>query len=63
MTELGIVGAGQSSWGPTTYGFLKSDPAFQAKITQSLIQQFDLDPSNIFWTNAANHGATINTLS
>jgi beta-RFAP synthase len=57
LRSLGFVGMGQSSWGPTLYGFAEF-PATELAASIALIRQrFGLDQDSVFWTNAANHGA------
>ncbi len=66
MTELGrlgLVGAGQTSWGPTLFAFGALSASEQAKIAGRLIDHFELDPSTVSWTRAANHGAVLTRLS
>ena len=59
MREMGLVGIGQSSWGPTIYGFGCFDEVSQATIQRELSLQFLLPPSRIFWTRASAAGARI----
>jgi beta-ribofuranosylaminobenzene 5'-phosphate synthase len=58
MLENGVYGAGQSSWGPTVYGVVKSSGAQE---TQAKVQTF-LDESvggEVFVAKANNRGATV----
>jgi beta-RFAP synthase len=59
LTSLGFVGAGQSSWGPTLYAFTELTREDIAAASDRLLERFDLDASSIFWTNAANEGASV----
>ena len=59
MTELGLVGAGQSSWGPTVYGFMQADPERQKTIRQELLGRFPIDPTRLYWTHVSNTGAIL----
>ena len=58
MLREGVYGAGQSSWGPTVYGVVKSG---EARAVQAKVQAFlDGDVGgNVFVAKANNHGATI----
>lgn len=61
MLENGVYGAGQSSWGPTVYGVVKSE---EAKAVQAKVQVF-LDNSvggEIFVAKANNQGAIIKVI-
>jgi len=58
MLEEGVYGAGQSSWGPTVYGVIKSH---EANMVQTKVQAF-LDGNvkgAVFIAKANNQGATI----
>jgi beta-ribofuranosylaminobenzene 5'-phosphate synthase len=57
MRDLGLRGVGQSSWGPTLYGFLAEDTRRQEFLSQSLTDQFSLDPGTIRWAHASQTGA------
>jgi beta-RFAP synthase len=62
ITELGrlrLVGAGQTSWGPTLYAFGALPEAEEARITNRLVDQLGIDPRTVSWTRAANHGALL----
>ena len=59
MRELGLVGVGQSSWGPALYGFLRNDEKQQAFVTSAILSEFGLSPSTLIWTRAANAGAQL----
>jgi beta-RFAP synthase len=52
-----LVGAGQSSWGPTLYAFGLVSESERAMLTSRLVNQFSLHPSDLIWTRAANRGA------
>ena len=62
MLEMGVYGAGQSSWGPTVYGLVKSK---EAKEACSKLQTFLAEGAGgeVFVAKANNHGATIRTLN
>ena len=57
MTRLGLQGVGQSSWGPTLYGFSDGDEKEREKYRQRLIHEFKFDPRKVYWTRASNVGA------
>jgi beta-ribofuranosylaminobenzene 5'-phosphate synthase len=62
LGRLGMVGAGQSSWGPTLYAFGSVSEFERTTISSGLVKEFGLDPSALGWTRAANHGAVIRRL-
>jgi beta-RFAP synthase len=62
LGRLGLVGAGQSSWGPTLYGFSESARPRRDRISALLTEAFPIDPSGVRWTRAANHGAVVERL-
>ena len=56
----GLRGVGQSSWGPTLYGFGDSVPADRrAEILARLRDRFGLDDREAFWTRASPRGAEV----
>jgi len=57
LRTLGLRGVGQSSWGPTLYGF-DDRPAVERQALRSMVRdRFELSDDQIFWTQAANAGA------
>ncbi len=58
LRNLGFVGVGQSSWGPTLYAFSSPPEQELSLLASRLRQQFGLDQKSIFLTRAACHGAT-----
>jgi beta-ribofuranosylaminobenzene 5'-phosphate synthase len=57
LRGLGFVGVGQSSWGPTLYGFSScAEPEIKI-LAERVRRQCGLDESSVFWTRAANQGA------
>lgn len=62
LAAIGLVGIGQSSWGPTLYAFGQETDSERDRIRRRLIDRFDLAPEVIRWTRAANHGASIDRL-
>jgi beta-ribofuranosylaminobenzene 5'-phosphate synthase len=63
MGRQGLVGAGQSSWGPTLFAFGILSESDQACVTGHLVDEFGMEPSRVNWTRAANHGALLTRLS
>lgn len=59
MQQLGLVGVGQSSWGPALFGFTRRDPERQSWIVRTLLDQFYLEESCLFWTAASPGGTRI----
>jgi beta-RFAP synthase len=63
LGRLGLLGAGQTSWGPTLYAFGALSQSEQARVIVRIIDQFCVDPSTVSWTRAADHGALLERLS
>jgi beta-RFAP synthase len=61
MTDLGLVGIGQSSWGPTLFGFASSLQIHPGAAVERIRQRFGLDEPAVFWTQADNQGAVISS--
>jgi beta-ribofuranosylaminobenzene 5'-phosphate synthase len=59
LGRLGMVGAGQSSWGSTLYAFGSLSERDRIAISSLIAEEFGIDPSHIGWTRAANQGADI----
>jgi beta-ribofuranosylaminobenzene 5'-phosphate synthase len=57
VRDMGFVGVGQSSWGPTLYAFSSFSEKEVAISAERVRQRFGLDESSVFWTRAANQGA------
>jgi len=55
----GLHGVGQSSWGPTLYGFGQLDPDRRASISGRLRSRFALGEGTIVWTKAASGSAMV----
>jgi beta-RFAP synthase len=62
LHRLGLVGGGQSSWGPTLYAFGSVDETEKATIASRVRTFFSLEPARVFWTRAANQGARVEWL-
>jgi len=62
LQAQGLHGVGQSSWGPTLYGFSDEPAERRAEILAHLRQRFGLKPDALFWTRASEAGATLETL-
>lgn len=59
LERLGLVGAGQSSWGPTLYAFGDVSTDRRRAIAQELQARLEPPPREILWTRARNQGALI----
>jgi len=57
MNRLGLQGVGQSSWGPTLYGFSDKPLGDREEQLEALIQAFPRDVENVFWTKANQTGS------
>ena len=57
MTTMGLVGVGQSSWGPTLYGFSEADPADRSRILETLRRRLPPTTDVRGWTESASRGA------
>jgi beta-ribofuranosylaminobenzene 5'-phosphate synthase len=61
LERQGFVGVGQSSWGPTLYAFSAVSNSKLTASAERLRQRLGLDDNSVFWTTAANRGATFST--
>ena len=59
LARLGLVGAGQSSWGPTLYAFGAFSEAERTSVASRILDRWGLPPTAVLWTRAANHGAVL----
>lgn len=59
LGRLGLVGAGQSSWGPSLYAFGNVSRERRRAIADQLSARRGLRPNEILWTRARNQGAAI----
>jgi beta-ribofuranosylaminobenzene 5'-phosphate synthase len=57
LRDLGFVGVGQSSWGPTLYAFSSCTEQDITMLAERVRRQLGLDETSVFWTRAANQGA------
>jgi beta-RFAP synthase len=57
LRRLGFVGVGQSSWGPTLYGFSSCSEREMNHAAEQIRHWNGLDESAVFWTKASNQGA------
>jgi beta-ribofuranosylaminobenzene 5'-phosphate synthase len=62
LKDLGFVGTGQSSWGPTLYAFSDMPRAEIDCLAERLRARFSLARSSVFCTCAANHGAVVESI-
>jgi beta-RFAP synthase len=58
LRSRGLQGVGQSSWGPTLYGFTNS-PLASPGLVEDFREAFDLAPDHAFWTTASGTGAVV----
>jgi len=59
LTGLGFVGIGQSSWGPTLFGFASASQLDLGMAVERIRQRFGLDESAVFCTRADNQGTVV----
>lgn len=59
LGRLGLVGAGQSSWGPSLYAFGTPDESERRAISARLRDRHGLAPSAVMWTRARPLGADL----
>jgi beta-ribofuranosylaminobenzene 5'-phosphate synthase len=59
LRRLGLAGVGQSSWGPTIYGFTRASAIELRELAEHVRRKFDLGGSSVFVTHAANSGARV----
>jgi beta-RFAP synthase len=59
LRSEGLRGVGQSSWGPTLYGFTDDDPSRREAIARRARERFGLDGRTCFWTTASPAGARL----
>lgn len=57
MRELGLMGVGQSSWGPTIYGFSLADQSRRETLRNQIAAEFNLPPDSVIWTQGSQGGA------
>jgi len=62
LGRLGLVGAGQSSWGPSLYAFGDVSASQRREIADRIQAQSSLRPGEILWTKARNQGALIQSV-
>lgn len=59
MVGEGLHGVGQSSWGPTIYGFTDEPEARFGNLVHDLRESFGIGPNALVWTRGRNHGSSI----
>ena len=59
LRSAGLTGLGQSSWGPTLYGFARVEAEEQAAISQRLATELGMPLGSFIWTRAADQGAVV----
>jgi predicted sugar kinase len=55
----GLHGVGQSSWGPTLYGFSTQPPDERATVLQRIRSRFSLPPDALLWTTGSPAGSRL----
>ncbi|RUL84343.1 beta-RFAP synthase [Tautonia sociabilis] len=58
LKDRGLHGVGQSSWGPTLYGFDDGPEDRRAELLADLRERFHLRSARAFWTRASRTGAS-----
>jgi len=58
----GLAGLGQSSWGPTLYGFTDRDPQWRDGVLKRFRERFDLGTAGE-WTAASRRGSILERIS
>src|SRR5262249_36886930 len=59
LRRQGLHGVGQSSWGPTLYGFTDEGPIARDTLLSSIRDRFGLDASTAFFARPQTQGATL----
>ena len=63
LARLGLVGAGQSSWGPTLYAFGSLTEPERAAATSRLCDRLTLEHDQVRWAHGANRGAIVERMA
>jgi beta-ribofuranosylaminobenzene 5'-phosphate synthase len=61
LRSEGLQGVGQSSWGPTLYGFLDAPADRRAAVLARILERTGLPPGAGFWTSASLRGASLDS--
>ena len=59
LRSQGLHGVGQSSWGPTLYGFSEAPLEERHRILDQINERLDLRIGEAFWTSANSEGYSI----
>lgn len=59
LRSQGLLGIGQSSWGPTLYAFSEAPLDRRLAVLGELRTRFGLDADRAFWTSVASRGVSI----
>jgi beta-RFAP synthase len=59
LRDEGLVGVGQSSWGPALYGFSDADEAKRMAVRARIVERVGLGLDATFWTRASERGAQV----
>jgi predicted sugar kinase len=57
-----VYGVGQSSWGPTLYGFCGENMRNREELLSDFREWFKLGEHEAFWTKASQAGSTVEVL-
>jgi beta-RFAP synthase len=58
LRDQGVRGVGQSSWGPAVFAVVGTQTEAE-RWTEELRSRFGMSAEDVWWTGAANHGATV----
>ncbi|WZO99890.1 beta-RFAP synthase [Isosphaeraceae bacterium EP7] len=56
LRSLGLSGVGQSSWGPTLFGFSEAEGPRLGQIVDAIQSEHGIDRADILWTQASQSG-------
>jgi beta-RFAP synthase len=62
LRALGLHGVGQSSWGPTLYGFSAAGPDERRRLLEQAQARFQLPDDALFWTSASAGGSRLEAI-
>ncbi|MDR3632643.1 MAG: beta-RFAP synthase [Isosphaeraceae bacterium] len=59
LRRSGLHGVGQSSWGPTLYGFSIAPQTVRERVAEELKARFSLAPGSVRWTKGSQVGCSL----
>ncbi|MEO6807859.1 MAG: beta-ribofuranosylaminobenzene 5'-phosphate synthase family protein [Isosphaeraceae bacterium] len=59
LRDAGLHGVGQSSWGPTLYGFTEADDRSRFDLARQVRSRFDLAEDQVLWACANRQGSRV----